>query len=48
MRTHLRQRTSFVGLGKDNRGVMRIVIDITLESCYIGGEAEREEEEQEA
>lgn len=35
MRTRLRQRTSFVGLGKDNRGVMRIVIDIKLESCYI-------------
>lgn len=44
MRTRLRHRTSFVGLGKDNRGVMRIVIDIKLESCYIGREAERERE----
>ena len=33
---HLRQRISYVGLGKDNRGVMRIVIDIMLESCYLG------------
>lgn len=40
---HLRQRISYVGLKKDNRGVMRIVIDIRLESCYISWEAEREE-----
>lgn len=32
---HLRQRISYVGLGKDNRGVMRIVIDISRNSCYI-------------
>lgn len=32
---HLRQRIAYVGLGKDNRGVMRIVIDISGESCYI-------------
>lgn len=30
---HLRQRISYVG--EDNRGVMRIVIDISQESCYI-------------
>lgn len=42
---HLRQRISYVGLGeKDNRGVMRIVIDIKLESCFISREGEREEE----
>lgn len=37
---HLRQRISYVG--EDNRGVMRIVIDISQESCYISWEAERE------
>lgn len=37
---HLRQRISYVG--EDNRGVMRIAIDISQESCYISGEAERE------
>lgn len=29
---HLRQRISYVG--EDNRGVMRIMIDISRESCY--------------
>lgn len=32
---HLRQGISYVGLGKDNVGVMRIEIDIRPVSCYI-------------
>lgn len=41
---HLRQRISCAGLGENNRGVMRILIDIRRESRYGSRETERERE----